>query len=198
MISERIKNNYSTVYVTIVSIFLGIALEDAVSLFREIESPGLKEWVFITLCILLIINSWIGYSSLAIVVRLVPTPMDAINVFILTTFQLTLNTFITYPHFYYWLVLGAFNLGAAIAVTYNVYRASKDIESGISIGLFRPIIFFNLLAVPVNLVIGYALYKELFAPMMNVILLFSLLLFPVLWLYLFWNRWKKIIGPSNE
>ena len=79
--ADRVKDRFSTVYITIVSIFLGLAMEDLYSKFGSIEEPDFYSYVIVMLVSLLVINLWIAYSNMAISIRLIPIPMDAFMVF---------------------------------------------------------------------------------------------------------------------
>jgi hypothetical protein len=92
MSREVPRNNFATVYVTVASVLIGLALEDLVSIVRRIEHRDALVWLATVFVVHIIMNAWLGYSSVAISVNLELNPWDALNVFLLPASHFVLNS----------------------------------------------------------------------------------------------------------
>jgi uncharacterized membrane protein YjfL (UPF0719 family) len=99
MNKNEIKQHYATVYITLISILLGIALGDLVSVFRSLSNPTYFEWLSLIYIVLIIMNTWIAYSLHAISIKAIPNPADAINVFVISIAHFVLNSFLGKDHY---------------------------------------------------------------------------------------------------
>ena len=196
--AERIKERFSTVYITIVSIFLGLAMEDLFSKFASIENPDFYSYVILLLVSLLVINLWIAYSNIAISVRLIPNPMDAFMVFgsIMGLYLLNFMIFRSAYEFFY--IHGAFNLGAALATVYHIRRALTDEHVDFDPHIFRPVYGLNIAIFAISICVGVVLQFNLFGKTFETFLAGLVLLCPIAWLWVFWAKFKRAFPAFNQ
>ena len=189
--ADRVKDRFSTVYITIVSIFLGLAMEDLYSKFGSIEEPDFYSYVIVMLVSLLVINLWIAYSNMAISIRLIPIPMDAFMVFGSIMGLYLLNSMIFRPAYEFFYVHGVFNFGSALVTWYHVKRALSDEHIDFDPGLFRPVYALNIAIFVVSILVAVILQFQLVGKTVEAVLAGLVLLCPIGWLWVFWANFKR-------
>lgn len=196
--ADRIKERFSTVYITIVSIFLGLAMEDLFSKFTSIENPDFYAYVILVLVSLLVINLWVSYSNMAISIRLIPNPMDAFMVFgsIMGLYILNFMIFRSAYEFFY--VHGLFNLGAALATVYHVKRALSDDNVDFDPLIFRPVYALNVAIFAMSICVGVVLQLHLIGETVEAVLAGMVLVCPIAWLWVFWSNFKRAFPVFNQ
>ena len=195
---DRIKERFSTVYITLVSIFLGLAMEDLYSKFTSIENPGFYAYVILVLVTLLVINLWVSYSNMAISIRLIPTPTDAFMVFGSIMGLYILNFMIFRPVYEFFYVPGLFNLGAALATVYHVKRALYDDSVDFDPLTFRPVYVLNIAIFAISISVGLVLQLNLAGETLEAVLAGMVLVCPVAWLCVFWANFKRAFPVFNQ
>ena len=195
---DRIKERFSTVYITLVSIFLGLAMEDLYSKFTSIENPGFYAYVILVLVTLLVINLWVSYSNMAISIRLIPTPTDAFMVFGSIMGLYILNFMIFRPVYEFFYVHGLFNLGAALATVYHVRRALYDDSVDFDPLTFRPVYVLNIAIFAISISVGLVLQLNLAGETLKAVLAGMVLVCPVAWLCVFWANFKRAFPVFNQ
>lgn len=195
---DRIKERFSTVYITLVSIFLGLAMEDLYSKFTSIENPGFYAYVILVLVTLLVINLWVSYSNMAISIRLIPTPTDAFMVFGSIMGLYILNFMIFRPVYEFFYVHGLFNLGAALATVYHVKRALYDDSVDFDPLTFRPVYVLNIAIFAISISVGLVLQLNLAGETLEAVLAGMVLVCPVAWLCVFWANFKRAFPVFNQ
>ena len=195
---DRIKERFSTVYITLVSIFLGLAMEDLYSKFTSIENPGFYAYVILVLVTLLVINLWVSYSNMAISIRLIPTPTDAFMVFGSIMGLYILNFMIFRPVYEFFYVHALFNLGAALATVYHVKRALYDDSVDFDPLTFRPVYVLNIAIFAISISVGLVLQLNLAGETLEAVLAGMVLVCPVAWLCVFWANFKRAFPVFNQ
>ncbi len=197
-IMDRIPRSahFATVYVTIVSVLLGLALEDLVSIVRELETMGIFEWACVLFVVHIILNAWVGFSSLAISLQLEPNPWDAANIFILSAAHFSLNSFVGSEPYLFFGAAGLYMLVAGTTLLYNVYRAAQDVESGVEIRSFYLLLFLNVWGGTSYLLFAYLALENITSQNVEAgIAIFSIPC-ATLWLWVFWRSWSSLSSRS--
>ena len=189
--TESIRNHFPTVYVTVASVLLGLALEDLVSVVREIEQRDAFVWITATFIVHIIMNAWIGYSSVAIVVALEPNPWDALNVFVLSASHFALNSFVGAEPASFFLAAAAYSVTGGAITYYNSWRASQDPLSGSSPAFFRRVIALNLLGAAVFFCVGLLSRHGILSETVQLVCVSCSIPFATLWLIEFWRAWSQ-------
>jgi len=177
--------------VTVASVLLGLALEDLVSVVRSIEHRDSFVWITSAFIVHIIMNAWIGYSSVAIAVTLEPNPLDALNVFVLSASHFALNSFVGAEPASFFLAAGAYSLTGGGITYYNSWRASQDPLSGSSPAVFRRVIALNFSGAVVFLCVGLLSGRGMLSEAVQLVCLSGSIPFATLWLIEFWRAWSQ-------
>jgi len=192
------SNHFATVYVTIASILLGLALEDLVSLVREIHDRDLFVWLETIFIVHIIMNAWVGYSTIAISLNIEPIPFDAVNIFALSAAHFALNTFVGGDLGHFFLAIGIYSFVAGGVVKYQIFRASSDPAINLLPEPGRRIFVLNMLGGVYFVAVGLASGSFEFGDTFKATLLCSSMPFATLWLIMFWKYWEEIVRNSPD
>lgn len=198
MNKEEIKSHYPTVYITLISILLGLALSDLVSVFRSLNSPGYFEWFSLIYVVLVIINAWVAYSLHAISIKSIPVPADAINVFAISVAHFSLNSFIGKPHYQVYLAVAFYSLVSFFTIVYIIKRASNYSNNYNGLKFYKSVLSTNILGIIIASTIAFLSYKELLSMTIEIIIFIVGYIFAFVWLYFYWGTWKKILDKSTN
>lgn len=190
---EEIKSHYSTVYITLISILLGIALGDLITVFRDLKNPDYFEWLSLIYIVLIIMNAWVAYSLHAISVKLIPVPADAINIFSISVAHFALNSFIGKPHYQVFCAIAFYLIISCIAISYIVKRATHDSEKQFTFKPYIKVLSINIIGAIWNLILAFLSYKGILSMTIEIIMFGIAYLFVFIWLFLFWKTWKKFL-----
>ena len=198
MNKEEIKSHYSTVYITLISVLLGIALGDLVNIFRELKSPGYFEWLSLIYIVLIIMNAWVAYSLHAISVKLIPVPADAINVFTISVAHFALNSFIGKPHYQVYYAVAFYSIISFFTISYIIKRSAHYSKNKFVYKPYIKVLGINIIGVVLALIIAFLSYKGFLSMTSEIILFVMGYLFVFTWLYLYWKTWKKLLDKSPD
>ena len=198
MNKEEIKSHFSTVYITLISILLAIALGDLVSVFRDLKNPGYFEWLSLIYIVLIILNSWVAYSLHAISVKLIPVPADAINVFAISVAHFALNSFIGKPHYQVYYAVAFYSIISFFTISYIIKRANHYSKNKFVYKPYIKVLGINIIGVILVLIIAFLSYKGFLSITSEIILFVIGYLFVLIWLYLYWKTWKKLLDKSPD
>ena len=189
-LKTRLLNNYSAIYVTIVSVMLGLALDDIVSIMRSIEDTNLFNWLTAAFGVHVILNAWVGYSSTAAILRLVPSVWDALNVFALSVAHFGLNSAIGEEPIVFFYAAACYSAIAGGVTYYNVWRANQDDAVDLRVDSFRVVIGVNAggaVAFLLAAILTQALFLD--ASVQTAIVALGLP-FATLWMFVFLKVWR--------
>lgn len=191
MNDELIKSHYSTVYITLISILLGVALADLVSVFRTLENPDYFQWLSLILIVLLIMNAWISYSLHAISVKLIPIPADAVNVFAISIAHFTLNSFIIKPHYQFYFAVCFYSLVTTLTMLFTFYRASQFDSTVFFFRFYRRVIVINIAGLFLSAFFGWLSLNGHLSKVLEFATFAIAYLSIFVWLMLYWKVWKS-------
>ncbi|MCL6265351.1 hypothetical protein [Flagellimonas myxillae] len=191
MNDELIKSHYSTVYITLSSILLGVALADLVSIFRTIENPDYFHWLSLILIVLLIMNAWISYSLHAISVKLIPIPADAVNVFAISIAHFTLNSFIIKPHYQFYFAICFYSLVTTLTMLFTFYRASQFDSKVFFFRSYRRVIVINIAGLFLSAFFGWLSLNGHLSKVLEFATFAIAYLCILVWLMMYWKVWKS-------
>ncbi len=193
--SEAAKR-FATVYVTIASVLLGLALEDLAGVVRGIEHRDAFVWITSIFIVHITMNAWIGYSSIAISVSLEPNPWDALNVFVLAASHFALNSFVGAQPTYFFFATAVYSLTGGAITQYNVWRASQDPRAGLTPAPFRRVVVLNVCGAAAFAALGGLSSRGALSPQGELICVASALPFATAWLVMFWRSWARRRGAA--
>lgn len=189
-IRARLEDNYSAIYITLVSVMLGLALDDVVSILRGIEDLTLFNWVTAAFSVHVIFNAWVGYASAASAVRLVPSVWDALNVFVLSVAHFALNSAIGEEPIVFFYSASCYSAIAGGVVYYNAWRVDQDDAIQLDLATFRSILWINAIGSAVFLVAGILTHQALLTSAVQTLIVALGIPFATLWIYTFLKVWN--------
>jgi hypothetical protein len=130
---KHIRDNHPSVYLTLVSIIVALALEDLFSLVRDMHAVAAPEtgavllWLQIVGAFGAALGVWVGYCHILITTRWILGIWDALSVMSLLILLFAINTSVGAENPAWWfLALGMHGLGGGIILYTNLYRASRE------------------------------------------------------------------------
>ena len=193
---ERLKDNYSAIYITIVSVMLGLALDDIVSTMRGIDDRNLFDWLTAAFGVHVIFNAWVGYSLAASIARLVPSIWDALNVFALSVGHFALNSAIGAEPGTFLFVAAGYSAVAGGVTAYNVWRANHDDAIEVQFRSFRAVLAINAGGTVLFVVAGVLAQTAMTTPVFQASIVALGIPFATLWIVAFLRAWRKAGLPT--
>jgi hypothetical protein len=89
---KRIERLFPAVYVTLISILLGFAIEDLINRIRELSSINIYAVLVAISILCAIFAAWTGYSFVSMTQERLPRLLDCVNVFVLAFGVYLLNS----------------------------------------------------------------------------------------------------------
>ena len=197
---KHIRDNHPSVYLTLVSIIVALALEDLFSLVRDIYGVGVPEtgavllWLQIVGAFGAALSVWVGYCHILITTRWILGIWDALSVMSLLIVLFVINTTVGVENPAWWFfAMGALPLAGGIILYINLRRAATE-PGVVNDALPAPnngLIYFTMCLASINLLFGLlvitgAAATELFAAVV-VAGVFS-------WSFLWVRAWRKSVG----
>jgi len=199
VIRERLRNNYSTIYVTIVSVMLALVLEDLVSIMRGIDDPTLFHWLTAGFVVHVIFNAWVGYSAAASIMRHVPTVWDSLNVFVLTLAHFALNSSIGETPVVFFYTASGYSAIGGLVTYYNVWRAAQDDAIDFQPTAFHSVIGINLFGAIAFFMAGALTQLGALTNTVQVVITVLGLPFATVWLVAHLRSWKDyVLKPRQD
>lgn len=139
VVHERMKNSFSSMYQTILSIIQGVALADLAA-FVAAKYPqfSIVHWLMVLTTFFMIIVVYSVYSIQSAVWDWIPDIRDASIPFVVGALELFLNHTIALSLSLWFVGLAAISMFGAIGTVYMVWRAHGESENEELLGLLRP------------------------------------------------------------
>lgn len=189
---QRLEHNFSSVYITIVSVMLGLALDDAVSIIRDVRHIDPFTALTAAFTLIVIFNAWVGYSMSASIARLVPSVWDALNVFALSFAHFALNTAIGASPETFFAIAGGYSLIAGCVVYYNARRIAQDRTLvDFNYEVFRRLIALNGIGGAGFLLTAVLVSNGVIPGSAQVMLAGLGIVFALAWIALFLSTWRR-------
>ena len=192
---EHVRSQFSTVYITIASVLLGLNLAEVVRILSGLEHHTFEIWLQALAVTHLIFNAWFGYSSVAIILQVIPTVWDSLNVFVLAAAHFAMVAFIgTEPHFFAFAV-SVYALAAIGTILGNTMRFRDSDELALSTRDSMPMVVFNAICSVVIAVVGLLIYSGKIGSWGGILVGFMALGLATGWLTIFVNTsYKKSLA----
>jgi len=191
-VSHDTRKHFGTIYITLASVLLGLALSDLVSIVRSSDYRDPFVWVTSIFVVHIIMNAWIAYSSTAIVVAIEPHPWDALNVFALSAAHFAINSFVGPDAVPFLVAVGVYSLTAAATVYAAKLRVRRDPDFELPRSAFRPVIALNIGAGVYFLVLALVSSAVGASRTLELLFVASSLPYASAWLVLFWKSWTAV------
>ena len=134
---NRIERLFPAVYVTLISILLGFAIEDVISRLRELVSIDIHA-VLVSISIFsAIFAAWTGYSFVSMTQERLPRLLDSVNVFALALGVYLLNSTLGKEIWLFFAAVFVYFVGALFATLYNFRILLENLPTNYTMKNFR-------------------------------------------------------------
>lgn len=182
---HRVRDHFSTVYITIASVLLGLSLADIVALLRDLEHHTVFVWLQALAIIHLIFNAWYAYSGYATLIYAIPTLWDSLSVFLLSAAHFAMAAFVGSEAHYFCFAIAAYGTVAIGSIYYAGWRLGKNSPLNVGPKTFAPAMFVNVTAAPLFAVLGTLFYMEVLGPSAEVPIGIVINLYATTWLVVY-------------
>ena len=202
-LKQHIRNNHTSVYLTLVSVIVALALGDLFSQVREIyvkagiEATSALLWLQIVGAFGAAFGVWVGYCHIFITTRWVLGIWDALSVMSLLIALYLINTTVGAANPAWWFfALGIHHIAGGIILFVNMHRAREEpdiVNDALPAPYSLPfyyLIFFGSLA----LLFGLLVFKGLVGDSVSVLFASVTTVFGIYWSFLWVKAWRKSVG----
>jgi hypothetical protein len=192
----KIEKLFPSVYITLISILFGFAVEDVISRLRELAPLDIYTVLSAVGVLSGIIVAWIGYSFVSMTQERLPKLTDSVNVFILAFCFYILITTLGMEIWWFFAALCVYQCAALFATIYNGNILLQSLSTAYDLRIFLP----NILVVAVSLVIysvgAWTSHKGMLPPEIELSVIVYYFISNILWVYFFYRGWSKLINES--
>ncbi len=168
---DHLSSQFPTVYITFLSILVGLALEDLFSSVKateelfQLSSTAAVVWLQVLFSLMATIGAWMHYSTVAMLRNSVAQPIDAINILQLTISLFVLNACIGIETTGLFWLAAAFYLFTGALATWGAVNLLKYEERDFSAYIDtmqsnRGPLLLNILTIPSCIIIGYLILQD--------------------------------------
>lgn len=205
-LETRIRDQFPALFITLVSVLIGLALTDLVSEARvrmvlwPITLHTLRTWFELSANLLSALGAWVVYAHIAISRRRIPSLADAIIAFTLPLCLLFGNSFVgvepAWPWFYFataFLTLSLFNTIWLL----HIMRSESELATFRHLG--RPTGYMSIFiaGIPFYAVAGWADQHKLLSPLLEDACVASAAPAALILCHVFLRDWHHAIGKAR-
>ena len=196
-LSDHIRSHYSTVFITLCSVLLGLCLADVVSILRNAEHHTWMLWLQAGFVIALIFNAWVAFATHAITVRVIPTIGDSFLVFAVAGGNFAITAFVGTAPYLFWTGVGAYALIAIVVNAFTILRIKKDPNIEFVVSGTAPLVICSVCQVLGGFAVAALSYSNLIDDAIQPALCAVGYVFPLTWLWLYRRVIQRFI-PAFE
>jgi len=190
---EKIEKLFPTVYITLISILFGFAVEDVVTRLRELAPIDIFTALSAAGILSGIVAAWIGYSFVSMTQERLPRLMDSVNVFMLAFCFYILITTLGMEIWWFFAALSFYQCAALLATIYNGNILLQNLSTAYDWRIFLP----NRLVAVISCVIfsagAWMSHKGVLPSEIALSLIACYIITNILWVYFFYRGWSKLI-----
>jgi len=191
---EKIEKLFPSVYITLISILLGFAVEDVIGQLREIAQINIYLALSAIGILSGVIAAWIGYSFVSMTQERLPRVLDAVHVFFLAFGFYILNTTLGMEVWWYFSALFVIHVVALFATIYNVNILMQSLSTGDNWRIFLPNSLVFLIAIIIYPIAAWMSFNATLPRGIELSLIAYYTISNILWAYFFYRGWSKIIN----
>jgi len=200
---QHIRANYASVYLTIVSVIVALALGDLFTQVREMYSSGqtisahVLLWAKIVYAFGAALCVWVGYCHIFITVSWVLGIWDALSVMILLVALFLINTTVGLDNSAWWfLTVGFFCISGGAILVVNMNNA--QLKSGLKVDVLPtprswPVIYPFVFAL-VALVSAFLVLSQTIGQKVEILLAATVAIAQFYWAFLWVRTWRRGLG----
>ena len=205
-LETRVARQFSTLYLTLVSVLVGLVLSDLLSTIHArvvlwpLTLETARTWCQIFGNILAVLSAWVTYSHLGLLRNRLPTIWDTVDA-VLVLVTIPLNAAVGLhesTNWFFW--AAAYMFLALIAIKINLRQATREpsLRHLPRIGRFGGPYTFLWVGAPTFLAVAVASHFHLTAPLLELAIAASTPLAAVLVTLIFMREWRTAVKLRSE
>ena len=191
---NKIEKLFPSVYITLVSMLLGFAVEDVISQLRQLNSIGVLSILSGVSILSAIIAVWTGYSFISMTQERLPRFLDVLNPFFFAFCFYMLSSTLGHDTWYLFAALSIYMASGLFAFIYNARYLMKSVSGTESIKIFRGNIVLLVLALIIYPLATLLSKGGLLASSVEASLILYFFITNIIWTYFFCKGWSEIIN----
>jgi hypothetical protein len=205
-LETRIKDQFPALFITLVSVLIGLALADLVSearvrmVFWPVNLHTLRTWFELSGNLLSALSAWVIYAHIAISRRRIPTLADAIIAFTLPLCLLFGNSFVGIEPAWLWFYFAtAFLVLSLIITIWMLHILDSESELATFRHLGRPTGYMSIFAagIPFYALAGWADQHNLLSPLLEDACAASAAPAALIACHIFLRDWRHAINKAR-
>jgi hypothetical protein len=206
-LEDRIKRQFPTLFITLLSVLIGLVFSDLVSeaharmTLWPLTVGTIRTWGQIFAMGANALNCWVFLAHVAISRLRVPTLDDSLIVFLAPVPLLIGNAFVGLKEIWPWFYYASFYLAVSLAATHLQVRvASAESELASFARINRPFgpTLVLYLGIPFFAAAGWADSHAMFSPVTEMLLAISVTPAALFFLWLFYRSWHRAIAEARK
>lgn len=202
---KQIRDSHPSVYLTMVSIIVALALEDLFSLVREIYTVAGPEAVTVLLWLQILgafssaFATWVGYCHIFITTRWILGIWDALSVMTLLVTLFLINSFVGAENSAWWFcAMGAQSFAGGTILYVNMRRAR--IEPGVAHDAMPAPnswpVYHLMICGCLLLIFALLVFRGVVSDFVVALFAAAAIFFVVSWAFVWVRAWRKSVGIS--
>lgn len=193
---EKIEKLFPSVYITLISILFGFAVEDVINKLRELAPFDIYTALSAFGVLSGIIAAWTGYSFVSMTQERLPRVVDAVHVFCLAFGFYLLNTTLGMDVWWFFATLFFYHGAALFATIYNGNILIQSFSTAYDWQLFLPDRLLVAIALVLYPVCAWMSFKGMLPSEIELFLIAYYSITNILWTYFFYRGWSKLINEA--
>ncbi len=205
-LERRIREQFPSLYITLVSVLIGLALADLVAEARAhmqlwpLTVDTLRTWGELTGNLFSALSAWTIYAHLGISRRRIPAFADSLIAFTLPLFLLILNSYVGVGPMWKWLYFASGFLVFSLATTlwnFHILRLETELASFRRLGRLTgyPMIFIS--GVPFYAIAGWADQNGYLSPLLETLVAWIPAPSALFACFIFLREWRAAIDATH-
>ena len=190
---EKIEKLFPSVYITLISILFGFAVEDVISRLRELAPLDMYTVLSAVGVLSGIMAAWIGYSFVSMTQERLPRVLDAVHVFLMAFCFYILITTLGMEIWWFFAALCAYQCVALYAAIYNGNILLKSLSTAYDWRVFLPLRLIVAIGIGIYSVAAWMSREGMLSPEIEFSILVYYFISNILWVYFFYGTWTKLI-----
>lgn len=191
---NEMEKLFPSVYITLVSVLLGFAVEDVVNRLREIEQLDILTFIAAGGILTGIIAGWIGWSYVSMTQERLPRVWDAVHVFLMAFCFYILISTLGMEVWYFFLALALYSVFATIASTYNGIILSQSLAHTNFLGVFRWNVVLTVSNSVIYSVAAWMSMKQVLTSGTEMFLIAYYMITNIVWIYVLVRGWSTLVA----
>lgn len=190
---NEVERLFPSIYITLVSILLGFAVEDVINRLREIAPVDLFTSLAAAGILSGIIAGWIGWSFVSMTQERLPSVWDALHVFFMAFCFYALISTLGSEIWWFFLALSVYHAFSALATIYNANILLKSLSAPYDWRFFRWNILIAVVSVVLYSVGAWMSMKKMLPYSAEIFLVICYSIGNIAWLYFIQKNWSRLI-----